>query len=230
MPGSGLEALARAVRLQPENEVALRDYGVDLHEAGRIEEARPLLERAVELDPTDQEAHAALGRAYASRTTGPEDLKRAVEAFRTALQLQPGDVQTRFRLARLWYQSDDLEKARGEFETTLSLLAEGGRRTLDPMDGRTVQSVTWISLVKGCHHHLAQIAARQKRAAEAARHRRLFDAMEQYVHQTYYLFNDLKARPDDPVARRRLSELFVRFGFPASGPDGPAAAARWIGG
>jgi Tfp pilus assembly protein PilF len=228
-PGSGLDAYAQAVKYDPGSAKIRRDYGLALHEAGRTLEARVQLDQAVELAPTDQEAYADLGRAYASGVRSPADVKKALDAFRTALSLQPGDVQTRFRLARLLYQEDRLDPSRREFETTLSLLAAGARASKELMDGRSVQSVTWLSIVKGCHHHLAQITVRQKRPEVAAHHQRLFQELERYIRQTYNLFEALKARPDDASAKQQLADLYIRFGLPAKGPDGASAVKRWIG-
>lgn len=226
--GTGLDAYAKAVRYDPGSAKIRRDYGIALHEAGRTLEARVQLDQAVELAPTDQEAYADLGRAYASGVRSPADVRKALDAFRTALSLQPGDVQTRFRLARLLYQEEQLDPSRREFETTLGLLADGAKASQELMDGRSVQSVTWLSIVKGCHHHLAQIAARQKQPEVAAHHQQLFQEMERYIRQTYNLFEALKARPDDATAKKQLSDLYVRFGLPAKGPDGPSAVKRWI--
>ena len=227
--GTGLSAYEKAVALSPQNAEVLRDAGVALHAADQTARARVLLEQAVRLAPTDQAAHAGLGRAYLARVTGPEDLRLGVQALTTALNLQPGDVQTRYRLARALYQNDDLEKARQQFSTTLGFLAEGARRVPELMDGRSFGSVTWLSIVKGCHHHLAQIARRRAQPQTAAAHQRLFDDIHRYIRDTDGLFTALKKKPEDGAAQRQLRELYVRYRLPAAGPNGKAAAARWIG-
>lgn len=227
-PGTGLADYARATKYAPQNAALLRDYGQALHQADRIDEARALLVRAVELAPTDQAAHAALGRAYVARVTHPDDLKKGVAALRTALDLQPGDVQTRYRLARALHQSEELDRARAEFETTLSLLAEGALAGGGRMDGRAMESVAWISIVKGCHHHLAQIAARQKRSADRVRHQQTFDEMNRYIRGVHPLFTRLDQDPQDAGAQRQLRALYATFGFPPAGPDAKAAVARWV--
>jgi tetratricopeptide (TPR) repeat protein len=228
--GDGLPAYARALRQRPETPGLLRDYGLALHEAGKIEDARSLLTRGVRLNPTDQAAYAALGRNYLGRVTGKADLDEGVSALRTALTLQPGDIQSRFRLARALYQADKLDAARREYETALALLAQGGRAAPGLMDGRSPDSVAWLSIVKGCHHYLSQIAARQRKPAAAARHRRLFDEMGRYIQETYPLFTRLKENPQDSKAKAALAALYTRFGLPAAGPDGRSAARRWIPG
>jgi tetratricopeptide (TPR) repeat protein len=180
--------------------------------------------RAAALAPAnpDVQRDAGLALHEAGETDG-------IEALTTALDLQPGDVQTRYRLGRALYQAEDLDGARDQFRTTLDLLAEGARASTELMDGRSFDSVTWLSVVKGCHHNLAQIAGRRKQPEIAAAHQKRFDDMNRYIRDTYHLFTALKERPEDSAAQRRLEALYVRFGLPASGPTGKAAADRWIG-
>ena len=57
------EAIAageRALQLEPENQIFVNDLGWSLLEAGRIEEARSTLERAVSMDPSDKLAQENL--------------------------------------------------------------------------------------------------------------------------------------------------------------------------
>lgn len=57
------EAIAageRALQLDPDNQVFVNDLGWSLLAAGRIEEARRTLERAVSMDPSDKLAHENL--------------------------------------------------------------------------------------------------------------------------------------------------------------------------
>jgi Flp pilus assembly protein TadD len=42
-----------ALDLEPENQKFVNDLGWSLDKAGKIDEARPVLERAVAMDPTD---------------------------------------------------------------------------------------------------------------------------------------------------------------------------------
>jgi tetratricopeptide (TPR) repeat protein len=232
-PGDGLPALRRAAALAPREAEYQREAGAALRNAGRFEEARALLERAVSLAPTDVAAHEELAQACLARVTSTEDRERGLAALRTVLALQPGAVQARFRLARALYQADRLPEARREFETVLALLAQGARQTPGRMDGRTRDTATWLSLVKASHDFLARIAYRDppraRPAAVAQTHRRRFTELERYIQDTFPLFVRLKAEPKDTAAQRQLGDLFVRYGLPRAGPNGAAAAARWIG-
>src|SRR5262249_40396646 len=48
-PKQGLPALKRAVELAPENPLYAREYGIALRQIGKLDEARPVLQRAVQL-------------------------------------------------------------------------------------------------------------------------------------------------------------------------------------
>lgn len=227
-PGGSLASLARAARLAPGNALFQREYGKSLLDQGDVDQACLYLARAVQLSPEDAVAHVELGRAYLRRAASPAEHEQGLAELQTALSLQPGDVQTRYRLARTLYQTNRLKEARRELDTTLALLALGARRRPGLMDGRTTHSVAWFGLVKSCHHYLSQIGYRTARTAEAERHRRTFDRMAEYVDATDALFRRLSLDPGDAEAKRKLASVYVRFGFPAAGPDGSAAARTWI--
>jgi tetratricopeptide (TPR) repeat protein len=62
-------------------------YGADPEAAGKA--ALAAAERAVALDPSDAEGHAALGEIFAGRG----DFERAAAEFETAIRLNPGHVE-----------------------------------------------------------------------------------------------------------------------------------------
>ena len=223
----GLTSLSRAVKHAPQNSLFLAEYGKALVDLGKVDEARSVLSQAIRLEPGDVQAHVALARAYLNRVGSPADLERAISSLRTALTLQPGDIQARFRLARALYQANRLEEARTEFQTTLTLLGQGARGSDEVLDGRTTWSATWLSLVKGCHYHLLQIAYRFGREDEAKRHRQVHEQMERYTREIYPLLGKVNADREDPEAQRRLAAALARFGLPAA-VGGEAASRRWI--
>jgi cytochrome c-type biogenesis protein CcmH/NrfG len=228
-PQLGLKELRHAAELAPSDPAILRDYGEALVDNANLDEARAVLTRAVALKPDDEPAHVALGRAYLGRVTSPQDLDRGLAELQEALRLQPGEVQAHFRLARALFQASRLPEAQGEFERTLALLGQGARQQQQqPMDGSDHYSLMWLNLAKGCHHYLSEIAYRSGPRAEAEAHRRQFDAMEAYLSDTYALFKQRSQAPNDPAPQRRLAVIFRRNGFPPGGPDGPAAASRWV--
>jgi Flp pilus assembly protein TadD len=68
------------LRLEPNDLHSLTNLGMVYSDLGRLEEARQLLERAVELDPADAKAHVALGVAA---------LRATCQATATPAQRQP---------------------------------------------------------------------------------------------------------------------------------------------
>jgi tetratricopeptide (TPR) repeat protein len=84
---------------------------------GKQDEALPLAEKAVQIDPGGVKAHAVLGVLYADRGR-QED---AVREFKTAIKLAPSYQDPHWRLARLYQSMGKTEEAKAEFEKTKSL-------------------------------------------------------------------------------------------------------------
>lgn len=91
-------SLDRALRVMPDHPAALLEKGGALFRAGRIDEAGPVLERAVDAGPDQLEAHVLLG--VMSRDAGA--LARAVERFESARKREPRDVWLLDQLATLY--------------------------------------------------------------------------------------------------------------------------------
>lgn len=227
-PVKGIPSLARATKLDAANAEYWHEYGIALRDADRIAEARDALSRASSLDPTTAEVHMDLARAYLVRITDPSDHDRGIQELRTALKLIPGDINARFRLATALYQADQIADARREFETTLGLLAEGARQRGGKVDGGDRESSAWISLVRGCHYHLWQIAYRQRRDDDARRQRQAQEEMREYITSVYSPFETLKKNPKDAPARAAVERIFAHFGLPPGGPNPEQAIDRWI--
>jgi Flp pilus assembly protein TadD len=93
---------------------AQHNFALALHEAGRNEEALPIIERAIELDPTEWRLRRLLGSILL-------DLGRvspAVEAYRSAVALEPGNVRSAFGLGAALEASGDEEEAFGHYLAT----------------------------------------------------------------------------------------------------------------
>jgi tetratricopeptide (TPR) repeat protein len=88
----------------------------DIH-LGKQDEALPIAERAVQVDPGIAKAHVNLGILYADRGR-QED---AVKEFNTAIKLSPNDQDPHWRLARLYQAMGKQEEAKAEFEKTKTL-------------------------------------------------------------------------------------------------------------
>jgi tetratricopeptide (TPR) repeat protein len=88
----------------------------DIH-LGRPEEALPLAEKAIQIDPDVERAHVDLAILY-SNNGRRED---AVREFKAAIKLKPNDADTHWRLARLYQAMGRKEEAKIEFEKTSNL-------------------------------------------------------------------------------------------------------------
>lgn len=79
------EAYRRALSLSPDEPVFIKNLGVFLMERGDFLNAKPYLERAVNLRPSAAESHFDLG-VFRERTL---DVEGAIEAYRDAVGLSP---------------------------------------------------------------------------------------------------------------------------------------------
>ncbi|MEP7364084.1 MAG: tetratricopeptide repeat protein [Acidobacteriota bacterium] len=115
----------------------LADYGFE-PTASAIEEARPAVMRALDLDPSLAEAHTSLGfiKSFFDR-----DWAAAEQCYRTAIALNPGYVT-----AHHWYGLDLLgllgrfDEARVEMEIATRL---------DPLEPVIIEGLPYLSLLGG---------------------------------------------------------------------------------
>lgn len=82
--------LKRAVQIE-ENPQALSLLGTISYERGRLADAIDALQRAVKLDPGDEDGHFQLGLCYLDRGW----TQKAAERFRSALELNPNRIELR---------------------------------------------------------------------------------------------------------------------------------------
>jgi tetratricopeptide (TPR) repeat protein len=83
----------------------------------QMEDARPMLERLVKINPKSPMAHVDLGIAY-TETGRTQD---ALEEFKTAIALKPDDVNAHWRLGRLYRSMGKTVEAKTEFDKSRSL-------------------------------------------------------------------------------------------------------------
>lgn len=127
-PERALEAVDRALKLNPRYLEALMHRGVVLSALGRSAEAQEAF-AAARAGGTEDRAgipalhadklanqHAALGEAYAEMGA----LSQAVEQYQAALRLGPGFQDLRYRLARLLLEAGRALEAREELERLLA--------------------------------------------------------------------------------------------------------------
>jgi tetratricopeptide (TPR) repeat protein len=83
----------------------------------RAEDARPLLEKLVKLNPASSMGHRDLGIVYADTGRAPDALRE----FKTAVTLRPDDVNAHYRLGRLYRSMGNTALAKAELEKSRTL-------------------------------------------------------------------------------------------------------------
>jgi tetratricopeptide (TPR) repeat protein len=113
-PPGWTEKFKRFANLHPENAMAHYYYAVALSKQSPGTEDFALVEselkRAIELDPKLGNAYLQLGILYSSKKDAPA----AIRAFQKAIELLPLPDEAHYRLAQLYRQSGESEKARQE--------------------------------------------------------------------------------------------------------------------
>jgi protein O-GlcNAc transferase len=107
----------QALALAPNDVGALVNLGYVLNEQQRYAEARPLLEKAVLRDPTQDDAFYLL--ATVERHSGSPD--KAIENLRAALALKPDFTACRVELCRLLFERGEPDAARQVVEAGIAI-------------------------------------------------------------------------------------------------------------
>jgi len=118
----------------PNHAMALAYLGDTEIQLNRAEQAPPLLQKAVAVDPLLELPHLDLGILAADAGRNPQ----ALEELRTAARLAPDDYNVHFRLARLYRALGRMDDARAEFDKTSSLHKAANDALLDRMNGRMI--------------------------------------------------------------------------------------------
>jgi tetratricopeptide (TPR) repeat protein len=142
------ERLERFARLQPENAQASYYYAVSLwkqrsnpedHKTwGQVES---LLEKAVRLDPKLAPAYLQLGILYAER----KDFLRAIAAYRSSIEADPGLVQGHYRLAQAYKRAGEVQKAQQELQVYEQL----AKKTQEEVERRRHEIRQFVYTVEG---------------------------------------------------------------------------------
>jgi tetratricopeptide (TPR) repeat protein len=101
----------------PSGAVAYNNFGNTLCLAGKIAEAGPYYQKALEVDPAYVQAYNNLGNVQYHAG----DVDQAIRLYRKALEIDPHYVQSHNNLSMLLYQKGDLEEAAAHCRTTLQL-------------------------------------------------------------------------------------------------------------
>ena len=117
------------LNMNPNHVQALTYLGDSQIKLSHPEVAKPLLEKAVSIDPKDQLAHLDLGLLYMDAGRNDDALRE----LKTAEQLAPADQSVHFRLGRFYKSIGKTAEANDEFEKTRSLRKASDESVLKKM-------------------------------------------------------------------------------------------------
>lgn len=112
-PADALQLLERALKIYPRNPQALFLTGSAYHQLGRSEPAIHYLERAVQFDQANSEAHELL---TLMRAGGRQSADARVADLRAATTTQPANAALRVELGRALRELGQFGEAHAEFE------------------------------------------------------------------------------------------------------------------
>jgi eukaryotic-like serine/threonine-protein kinase len=118
LTGKAVEALQRALTLDPANGLGLAGLGAAYGILGRLDEATMLLERALALDPGNFLARMTLGRLY---WIGLGRLEDGIAVFQKALESNPEAGYVHQQLSLLYSLLGQLDRAEQEALTAVEL-------------------------------------------------------------------------------------------------------------
>ncbi|MEI6045468.1 MAG: tetratricopeptide repeat protein [Chloroflexota bacterium] len=183
--GEALIHYAQALKLDPESPTVLYNLGYFLLQNG-LEVAHSFLEKTLERDANYPDAHRALGEVFMERGEN----RKAIASFVRAIEQNPADTRTRFRLSDMfWEQGDYHESAQQLYAIT----------KIDPTDAVAWHNLALTALILDdreraeknllhaleldpdyvlAHYHLACYYAEGYRTEEALHHLNIAATLE----------------------------------------------------
>lgn len=101
-------------------EFDLTERGLEYFRAGKIEEAIPFLQKAIQIEPGLAEAHNFLGLAYYNKGK----ISKAELEYLEAIKLRPDYVKSYINLGHLYTSKNEVEKAIKVYERAVKLKTE----------------------------------------------------------------------------------------------------------
>jgi len=108
----------QVIELDPDNAVALNNYGYMLAELGeRLDEAEKMIRKALKIRPNEPAFLDSLGWVYFQRG----NYKEALKWVEKAVKAQPRDAELRYHLGMVYWKLGDREKALRELKEALKI-------------------------------------------------------------------------------------------------------------
>ncbi|MDQ3813631.1 MAG: tetratricopeptide repeat protein [Armatimonadota bacterium] len=115
-PEEHLKYLRRLAELQPQDVEALAALASQLTVRYEYDQARPLIDRILRLDPNYHFAYLLRGLAYFNQDPTPQGLAQAAANFQKVLELKPQDVEAHRYLGRIYLRLGKPRQAIEHFE------------------------------------------------------------------------------------------------------------------
>lgn len=116
-PAAAIEALLRRMTIPPESVHTLVSLGMAYLDAGDVDKAFELQQRALKIDPLDGLAWLGLGQAQEAQ----EDFISALDSYRRAVELAKGNAEAQLKLANVMIRNGQLHEARKTVDTVIEL-------------------------------------------------------------------------------------------------------------
>jgi Tfp pilus assembly protein PilF len=189
--GDALRHLDVVIRREPENTAALEALSMAHLGLGHLDAAERFAREEVRLAPHSAASWRALGQVLQARAT-PAALTEAEQAYRRALQLEPGSSELHDQLGMISFSRGDYPHAAVELQRAIDL--------------QPLNRLAYPTLMQCCRR-LGQ-ADRAKRLEVEYRK---IDAMDLATAPLEY---SVWAMPENTALRIRLAHLYVRYHRP----------------
>ncbi|HUT25039.1 MAG TPA: hypothetical protein VM492_11905, partial [Sumerlaeia bacterium] len=194
----------------------LKAWGMDRIDKLLPEEGAKHLEKLLDLDPTDEEAYAALIEIWSKM---PEKNEQVINALAMNLKLHPDDLVTRKKLADKYYEQSKI-LALKEPEKALEC-EDGARREYETLyqSGEFKNSEIEANLIALTSGLVRRAEARQDYDTAIAYYRRLQsyspDFGDARIREMEFFRDLLETPPDDVEARAQLVQRAREIGLKA---------------
>lgn len=121
---SGIRKLEDAAKAHPDDPKAHIELANSYRKAGRFEEAMKQLDRALELDPKDAEAHRYKGALYFYMDPAGGFAQQSRDEYAKAVELKPDYADAYMGLALMDHRLDRMDSARQNYQKAIQFGAK----------------------------------------------------------------------------------------------------------